>query len=229
MQLTDTRPVPIQRAADLRAPWWAIAAAAVAPTLLIGGWIVADMLQPSSYHWMRDTISALARIGASDRWFMTAGFAGLGVCYLIIALGLRAAAAPGRVILFVGGAATAMVSALPLPPTGTSQAHGLVALVGFLAMSLWPVAAARRGGAAQGTPWALRMRVAVIATAVLLLIDGWFGLSLLPHALVGVSERAAAGAEALWPLVVVVSTRTIHWTRTDVRPVPTDAQRAAID
>jgi hypothetical protein len=73
------------------------------------------------------------------------------------------------------------------------------------------------------------MRVALIATAVLLLVDGWFGLSLLPHALVGVSERAAAGAEALWPLVVVVSTRTIHWTRTDVRRAPTDAQRASID
>jgi hypothetical membrane protein len=214
---TDVRPVPVQRALDRLAPWWVVAAAAVAPTLLIGGWIVADMFQPSSYRWMRDTISALARIGAPDRWFMTAAFAGLGVCYLIIALGLRAAARPGRVLMFAGGVATIMVSALPLPPIGTSPAHGMVALVGFVVMAIWPIAGAQRGGAADGTPWALRLPVAAAATVTLLLFDGWFGLSLLPHALVGVSERATAGAEALWPLVVAISTRAPRWT---FMPIP---------
>jgi hypothetical membrane protein len=215
--VSDVRSAPAQPAADRPPAWWVVAAAAVAPTLLIGGWIVADMFQPSSYRWMRDTISALARIGAPDRWFMTAAFAGLGVCYLIIAVGLRAAARPGRALMFAGGVATIMVSALPLPPVGTSPAHGMVALVGFVVMAIWPIAGAQRGGAVDGTPWALRLPVAAAATATLLLFDGWFGLSLLPHALVGVSERATAGAEALWPLVVVISTRATRWSFT---PVP---------
>ena len=220
MQLTDVRSVPVQRATNRRAPWWVIAAAALAPTLLIGGWIVADMFQPSSYRWMRDTISALARVGAPDRWFMTTAFAGLGVCYLLTAVGLRAVARPGRALMFAGGVATIMVSALPLPPTGTSPAHGLVALVGFVVMAIWPIAGAQRGGAAEGTPWALRLPVAAAATVTLLLFDGWFGLSLLPPALVGVSERATAAAEALWPLVVVLSTRAPRWTFTPMSRAP---------
>ncbi len=207
MQVTDTRPVPIQRTADLRAPWWVVCAAAVAPVLLIGGWSVAETFQPTNYLWTRDTISALARVGAPERWFMTTAFLGLGVCYLFTASGLRAAAPLGRVILFIGGAATIMVSALPLPPSGTSQAHGLVALVGFMAMALWPLAAARRSAVADVTPWAFRLPVAIAATVVLLVINSWFGLSLLPHEMVGVSERASAAAEALWPLAVVLSTR----------------------
>lgn len=206
MQLTDTRPVPIERTTDLRAPWWVVCAAAVAPLLLIGGWTVAATFQPTTYLWTRDTISALARIGAPERWFMTTAFLGLGVCYVITAFGLRAAAPLGRVVLFIGGVATIMVSALPLPSTGTSQAHGLTALIGFLAMAVWPLAAARRS-ATGATPWALRLPVGIAATVVLLGINGWFGLSLLPHELVGVSERVSAAAEALWPLAVVLSTR----------------------
>ena len=207
MQVTDTRPVPIQPRTDLRAPWWVVCAAAVAPVLLIGGSTLAATFQPTTYLWTRDTISALARIGAPERWFMTTAFAGLGVCYLLIAFGLRAAAPLGRMVLFIGGGTTILVSALPLPPTGTSQTHGLVALVGFLAMALWPLAAARWSGATETTPWAFRVPVAVAATVVLLGVNGWFGLSLLPHELVGVSERASAAAEALWPLAVVLSTR----------------------
>ncbi len=208
MQVTDTRrPVPIHRTTDLHAPWWVVCAAALAPILLIGGCTIATTFQPPTYLWTRDTISALARIGAPERWFMTTAFAGLGVCYVLIAFGLRAAGPLGRTVLFIGGGTTILVSALPLPPTGTSQAHGLVALVGFLAMALWPLAAARWSGAIETTPWAFRVPVAVTATVALLAINGWFGLSLLPHELVGVSERASAAAEALWPLVVVLSTR----------------------
>jgi hypothetical membrane protein len=148
---------------------------------------------------------------------MTTVIAVLGACYLVTAVGMRAAAPVGRAMIFLGGVATITVSASPLPPTGTSPAHGIAALVGFVTMAIWPVAAARRGGAAQGTPWGLRLPVALVATVVLLLFNGWFGLSLLPHDLVGVSERATAGAEALWPLVVVLSTRASLWTMSAMR------------
>ena len=222
MQVTDTRrPVPIHRATDLRAPWWVVCAAALAPILLIGGWTIAATFQPPTYLWTRDTISALARIGAPERWFMTTAFAGLGVCYLLIAFGLRAAAPLGRMVLFIGGGTTILVSALPLPATGTSQAHGLVALVGFLAMALWPLAAARWSGVTETTPWAFRLPIAIAATVALLVINGWFGLSLLPHEMVGVSERASAAAEALWPLAVVLSTRVSGLRLTAAERAPT--------
>ena len=222
MQATDTRrPVPIHPTTDLRAPWWVVCAAALAPVLLIGGWTIATTFQPPTYLWTRDTISALARIGAPERWFMTTAFAGLGVCYLVIAVGLRAAAPLGRAVLFIGGTTTILVSALPLPPTGTSQAHGLVALIGFLAMALWPLAAARWSGATELTPWAFRVPVAIAATVALLGVNGWFGLSLLPHDLVGVSERVSAAAEALWPLVVVLSTRIGGWSVRAAERAPT--------
>src|SRR5882757_3244137 len=172
MQATDTRrPVPIHRTTDLRAPWWVVCAAALAPVLLIGGWTIATTFQPPTYLWTRDTISALARIGAPERWFMTTAFAGLGVCYLLIAVGLRAAAPLGRVVLFIGGGTTILVSALPLPPTGTSQSHGLVALLGFLAMALWPLAAAHWSGTSETTPWAFRVPVAIAATVALLVVN----------------------------------------------------------
>lgn len=222
MQVTDTRrPVSIHRTIDLRPPWWVVCTAAFAPVLLIGGWMVAATFQPPTYLWTRDTISDLARIGAPERWFMTTAFAALGVCYLLIAFGLRAAAPLGRVVLFIGGGTTIVVSALPLPQTGTSEAHGWVALVGFLAMALWPLAAARWGRATEATPWAFRPPVAIAATAALLLISGWFGLTLLPHDLVGVSERACAAAEALWPLVVVLSTRVGALSVTAAEHAPT--------
>jgi hypothetical membrane protein len=197
----------------MRPPWWVLLSSALAPVLLIGGWTVAEMLQPANYVWTRDTISALAGLGASDRWIMTYAAAGLGICYMITAVALRAAAVLGRLILFVGGAATALVSAFPLPRTGVSDVHGLVALVGFAALAIWPLAGSRRGSEAGGTPWALRLPVGIGATVVLFLIAGWFGLSLLPHQFVGVSERFAAGAEAIWPLVVVLNVRAASASR----------------
>jgi hypothetical protein len=42
---------------------------------------------------------------------------------------------------------------------------------------------------------------------VLVLLVGWFVLSLASGTDVGVAERAAAGGQALWPLVVVMGAR----------------------
>ena len=183
-----------------RIPWWTLVSSAGAPVLLIGGWTVAAGLQPAGYDSIRDTISALAGHGATDRWVMTAGLAGLGVCHLVTSLGLRPAALPGRFALAIGGIATLFVSALPLPRVGTSHAHGLVALVAFVALAAWPALAIRREN--HNT---LGVRTGAAATTTLLVIVIWFGLSLWSGHLVGLSERCAAGAEALWPLLVVLS------------------------
>lgn len=66
---------------------------------------------------------------------MTVGLAGLGICHGVTAAGLRPAAAAGRVVLVVGGAATLAVAALPLPRVGTSSVHGMAA-VGFVSLAV---------------------------------------------------------------------------------------------
>jgi hypothetical protein len=54
--------------------WWGVVSAVAAPVLLIGGWTVAAGLQPR-FDPVADTVSALAAIGATDRWVMSLVFA----------------------------------------------------------------------------------------------------------------------------------------------------------
>jgi hypothetical protein len=188
-----------------RVRWWAVLSAGLAPVVLVGGWTLAARRQPGGYDAIRDTISALAGHGATDRWLMTAGLAGLGGCHVVTALGLRPAATPGRVLLATGGAATLLVAAFPVPRTGTSQAHFAAALVAFGALTLWPTLAAVRPPTAPAL-WALRPDVCLAATAVMASLLGWFGVELFGDGShVGLSERVLAAAQALWPLCVAVA------------------------
>lgn len=193
-------------------PGWAVLSAAGAPILLIGGWTVAAARQPAGFDSATDTISALAAHGATDRWLMTAALGGLGLCHLATAAGLRPAAAPGRLMLALGGAATALVAAFPLPRDGGSTAHGLAAGTAFLALAGWPALAASR---AQPRPALLAPPLALAGTVALLTVVGWFALELSGGTRVGLAERVAAGAQALWPLAVVLSARR------PARPAPT--------
>lgn len=178
---------------------WALASSAIAPVALIGGWTVAARHQPSAFSSVHDTISALAARNATDRWIMTTALLVLGSCHLVTALGLRPARRPGRIILGLGGVATLGVATFPLDAHGKSTVHGLVALVAFLSLSLWPALAVIDGHGSALSPRAGR-----IATAVLMVLIIIFGISLGGDH-VGVAERVAAGAQALWPLIVVVN------------------------
>jgi len=182
--------------------WWALASSAVAPVVLVGGWALAEALQPPGYDPIRDTISALAAHGARDRGVMTSALAGLGLCHVVTAAGLRPARRAGRAVLGAGGVATVMVAAFPQPARGNSAAQTVAATVAFVALGSWPVLAARRLSAAP-----LLTRLASGAAAGLLLaLVVWFAAEIHGDAR-GLAERAAAGAQALWPLAVVVSTR----------------------
>jgi len=186
-------------------PWWAVLSAALAPVFLIGGWTVAAGLQPTGYSPARDTISALAGLGATDRWVMTIGLAALGTCHLVTAWGLRPAAGTGRLLLAAGGVATVLVAAFPVPSTGTSKVHAVAAGIGFVTLGLWPALAWRRG---RPVPWALRPLVSIVAAAVLLGLLGWFVVQLSSDGpWIGSTERLVAGAQALWPLMVVLAAR----------------------
>jgi Protein of unknown function (DUF998) len=189
-----------------RVPWWGIASAAAAPVLLIGGWTVAAGLQPGSFDAVTQTISSLAAYGAADRWVMTLALLATGACYVVTALGLRPAAPAGRLVLAAGGAATMLVAANPQPAGGGgSAAHEIWATAGFAALAAWPLAGARRG---RPAPFGLRPAAAAIATAIMLGLLVWFGAELIAGlALTGLAERALAGAQAGWPLAVVLTAR----------------------
>lgn len=218
--------------------WWAVLSSATAPVLLIGGWTIAADRQPA-FDPIGGTISALAAYGSTDRWIMTLALAGLGICHAVTALGLRPAASPGRIVLAVGGLATVLVAAFPLPAAGGSTAHGVAAGIAFAALGLWPALAVRReptravpdaahpeppspgpgtprpepppaDPGAPARPWALRPVVGIGAAVVLLALVGWFVATLDGGNLVGLSERVTAGAQALWPLAVVLSARRRH-------------------
>jgi hypothetical membrane protein len=184
-------------------PWWGRVSSALAPVLLVGGWTVAARLQPDGFDSVQGTISALASYGASERWVMTVAIAGTGVCHLVTAAALRPAAPAGRRVLALGGAATIAVAAFPLPAAGgSSAAHTAAAVTSFVLLSAWAPSARRQGAAA----WGLRPRVAIGAGAVLGgLTLAFFAAALADAGTVGLVERLAAGAQALWPAVVVAS------------------------
>ena len=181
---------------------WSVAAALAGPVLLIGGWTLAAARQPPGYDPVRDTISALAARGATDRWLMTGALFGLGACYMATGLGLRPARLAGRAVLVGGGIATLLVAAFPQPAHGNSVAHTIAAAVAFAGLGVWPVLAARRPPCRP----LLARRSAVAATVVLLGLVLWF-VAEIHGGQRGLAERTAAGAEALWPLAVVLTTR----------------------
>lgn len=185
-----------------RVPRWGLISAVTAPIALIGGWTAAAARQPGGFDSFTDTISALAARGATDRWLMTSALVTLGCCHVATAVALRPAGQVGRGILAFGGLATVAVAAWPLPEVGSSTAHKLAASLAFGALGIWPLGAFRR---TAETHWALRARPNLAASAALLGLVGWFVVSQQHDTAVGLAERVAAGAQAIWPLVVVAS------------------------
>lgn len=183
-------------------PWWALLSSGCAPVFLIGGWMTAAMLQPPGYNPITQTISTLAAHGASDRWVMTGALLALGACHMVSALGLRPAAPIGRMVLAFGGIACVAVALFPEPDSGAIVQHTASTTVGFIALALWPVMAARRGDA---WPWPLRTTPSVTVTAALFAGALWFLYILRHHGPIGSAERVLTTAQTVWPLVVAVA------------------------
>jgi hypothetical protein len=194
-------------------PWWGVVSSAAAPVLLVGGWTVAAGLQPRPFNAVASSLSALAAQGAADRWVMTLAFVTVGACDVITALALRPAALRGRQILIAGAIAGMLVAASPESAGGGALLpHRFWAAVGFAALAAWPVGARRPG---PSVPWALRPPVAACATGVLLGLLVWFGAELVTGGgQAGLAERFLGGAQALWPLAVVLS---CNWSRSRAR------------
>ncbi|MGW0507583.1 DUF998 domain-containing protein [Micromonospora sp. NPDC003241] len=228
-------------------PGWALVSAVAAPILLIGGWTLGAARQPGGFDQVTGTISALAAVGATDRWIMTVALAALGLCHCVTAAGLRPLAPAGRALLALGGVATLAVAVFPLPDDGSgSVPHTLAATVAFGALALWPALATpnhatRRtapdteptghraataehpvgAGEARRTPGrrAGERRTPWVGLAVgLLLLVAWFVAEMAAGGgRVGLAERVAAGAEAFAPLLVAAALRRTGRSRRSVR------------
>jgi len=181
-----------------------------APLLLIGGWTVAAAVQPTHFDAFMRTISELAARDTPQRWLMTVALVGVGLSHLATACALGSAGAAGRVVLGLGGLATLLVAAFPLPGGGrSSSTHTAVAAVAFLSLAVWPAfASAHPRVPGRTLAVLLRPQTSAVATCTLLLLLAWFFVEqLVGGQRVGLAERFAAGAQALWPLAVVVSVR----------------------
>jgi hypothetical membrane protein len=187
-------------------PLCGLVSSAVAPVLLVGGWTLAAGLQPGSFDAVSGTISSLAAQDAADRWVMTLALAGTGACHVITGLALRPASPAGRLILMTGGAAVVLVAVFPeTAGAGGSLAHTFWSTFAFVALAVWPLAACRRDAL---VPAVLRPGVCVVAAGVLLGLLVWFGAELIGAGRqLGLAERVLAGAEAVWPLAVVLACR----------------------
>jgi hypothetical membrane protein len=186
-----------------RAPVWALASAVTAVVALVGGWLIAAALQPPGYDPVRETISALARHGARDRWVMTLGLAVLGAAHVVTAVGLRALRPTSRAVLATGGVATFVVAIFAQPDHGSSAVHITFATVAFVVLAIWPATAATRHA---GAPGPVRPAPAVVATVVSLGLLAWVGATQSSGPL-GLSERLLTFDQALWPLIMVLALR----------------------
>ena len=197
-------------------PWWGLVSSAAAPALLVGGWTMATSLQPPAFDPVADTVSALAAVGAADRWVMTLTFLAVGVCDIVTGLALRPAGVAGRLILVAGSAMGTLVAVFPQHAGGGSPLHAVWASIGFAALAVWPAGARRRG---PRVPWGLRPAVCAVAGVVLVLLLAWFAAEVVTGAgQAGLAERAVGLAQALWPLTVVLSCR--HPVRMTTGPTP---------
>jgi hypothetical protein len=164
--------------------------------------LFATATQPASYNPVRDTISELAGQGATNAWAMTSALVGVGLCYLLSALGLYPAERFGRALLASGGVATLLIAVLRQPRHGYSLGHELAVIAAALTCRTWPAFVWRQ----QHPAPLLRPIPSVGAAGGSIGLATWYALE--GHgALLGLAERCAAAAVPLWLLAVVVTTR----------------------
>jgi hypothetical protein len=199
-------------AVRLSVPWWTVLSAASAPVVLLGSAAIARSMRTKAYDPVSQTISALA-VDGRGQWIMTAGLAISAGCQIVTAVGLRVLPPLPRIALAFAGCCGLAVAALP-DRWGTAIPHVAVTGLAATLLTFWPLLTVPL---VRPISWNRRVRWAVSASAVLaalliwMAVDAWRGINL------GLSERTAATAEMLWPLVVVVSARYRLRQRTQTR------------
>jgi hypothetical protein len=117
-----------------------------------------------------------------------------------------------------------LVAAFPQPADGGSLLHAIWASAGLCALAIWPAAAWRRG---PGVPWALRPTACAIAAAILVLLLAWFAAEVVTGSgQAGLAERVLGVAQAVWPLMVVLSCRHVARAASAQPPAPPEPAAA---
>jgi hypothetical membrane protein len=183
---------------------WAVASAALSPVATMGGWLVAEALQPPSYSPLRSTISGLAGLGATDRWIMTIALLMVGACYFATAACLPAVWVPARIVLMVAGLSSIGIALSPEPARGSTPQHLAWTSLGAVAITVWPAFTARQG---RSLPPILQARGAAAVTAVFLALLAWLIFETQGGGALGLAERLVSAVEETWPLVVTLALR----------------------
>lgn len=213
----DGHPGPARLAAETRpVPAWAVGAAAMTQVLLIGGWLIAGVLQPVSYSPMQQTMSDLAGQTATDPWVMTAALFLVGSCQFATGIGLTRVQLSARILLLLTGLSTIGVAVSPEAATGATPRHLAFAVSCVVATMVWPLFVAQREPA---QPRVLGIYSSLVVTAVFAVLSGWLLITTQGGGDLGLAERLTSSAQGFWPLVVALA----------LRQAQTSGERAAPD
>jgi len=204
-----TEPLPAGRSGVLDpvrpVPGWAVGTALLAPVILVGGWLIADTLQPTSYSPMRQTMSVLAGHSGTDRWVMTAALLLVGSFQIATGTGLTAVGMPARMLLILTGLSTLGIAATPEPATGPTSRHLVFAASCVITTAVWPVLAARRVPAHS---WILSFSGRATVTALFAGLSCWLLIAARDGGGdLGMVERLTSAVQGSFPLVVALALR----------------------
>jgi hypothetical protein len=184
-------------------PGWTTGTALLAPVVLVGGWLIADALQPASYSPMQQTVSVLAGRSGTDRWVMTAALLLVGNCQIATGAGLTAVRMPARILLILTGLSTLGIAASPEPATGPTSRHLAFAVSCVVTTAVWPVLVARR---APAQPWILSVYGCATVTVIFAGLSCWLLIAARDGVGdLGMVERLTSAAQGLFPLVVALA------------------------
>jgi hypothetical membrane protein len=188
---------------DRTIPLWALLTAALAPISLVGCWLAAGFLQPARYDPVRQSISALAGAGASDRWIMTVGLYSVAICQILTGVGLCTARPGARTLLVAGGLAGLGVAVFPQTPHGPTTVHLTFTTVAVILLALWPATIVSR----QPAHPLLGVRRCATVTALFIALLLWLLAAAQGAGALGIAERIDTAIESAWPLVIIIAIR----------------------
>jgi hypothetical membrane protein len=181
----------------------AVAAGIVGPGFFISDWAVLGT-RAAGYSPVRDAISELARMHATTRPAMTAGFVVLGAAVPAYGLALRdALPGPAWRFALVHGVATLGVAAFALGTPTSGKIHGAFAGVAYATLAAVPIAASvslrRRGG--RGLARASMVTGIVCAAALVASVAG-------PTSVHGLLQRIGLTIGDAWLMTSAVALLT---------------------
>lgn len=188
---------------DRTIPLWALIAAVLGPVALVAGWLVAGFLQPGDYDPVRQSISALAGAGATDRWIMSLGLYTVAIGQIFAGAGLRGARPAARSLLITGGIAGLGVAVFPQTAHGPTTVHLVFTTISVILLALWPATNASRQPSHRLS--SVNRCAAVTALFIALLL--WLLAAAQGAGALGIAERVDTAVETAWPLVIVIAMR----------------------